>query len=123
MSTALRPSLLRRIGNSWRGRKQNHGAVDLSPDGLAFMQDRRTRKIRWDDVIRIDAGTRDTLTIDMFFAVFRTANAEVTVDEFADGFRVLEEVVFERWPQLRERWVALQCGPLHQPQYETLWQR
>ena len=59
----------------------------------------------------------------LLFVVFCTRNARVRIDEFDDGFRVLESAVFERWPMIRDRWVALQCGPLHQPKQETLWQR
>ncbi|MGH6877515.1 MAG: hypothetical protein ACREHV_09090 [Rhizomicrobium sp.] len=87
------------------------------------MRDRRATQMRWDDIVRIDCGTRDTLSMDLFFVVFRAAATKVTIDEFADGFRTLEHAVLQRWPLMRERWVALQCGPLHQPQLETLWQR
>jgi len=79
--------------------------------------------MRWEDVIQIDGGVRDTLSIDLFFVVFHAADAKVEIDEFDDGFRLLEYGALERWPALRERWVALQCAPPHQPQYEILWRR
>lgn len=123
MSTALRPSLWRRIGNSWRARGGKLGTVDVTQEGLAATAGRRTKEMRWNDVVRIDCGTRDTVTMDVFFVVLHSASAKITVDELADGFRVFEHAMFEHWPQLRERWIALQCGPLHQPQFETLWQR
>ena len=123
MSAASRPSLLRRIGNSWRSHGKRPGTVDVTPEGVTAAEGRRTKEIRWDEIVRIDCGTRDTITIDLFFVVLFTPSAKVTIDEFADGFRVFENAIFERWPQLRERWVTIQCGPLHQPQYETLWQR
>ncbi len=123
MSAALQPSFWRRIGNSWRERGRKPSTVDVTPEGVAAKLGRRTTEIRWDDIVRIDCGTRDTVSMDVFFVVLRTASATITIDELADGFRVFEHAMFERWPQLRERWVALQCGPLHQPQYETLWQR
>ena len=104
-----------------RGRKP--GAIDLLTDGFLVKQGRRKTEIRWDDVVQIDGGIRDTLSIDLLFAVFRTSARSVTIDEFDDGFRTLESAVFERWPMIRDRWVALQCGPLHQPKHETLWQR
>ena len=62
-------------------------------------------------------------TIDVLFAVIQTAKARVTIDELVDGFRQLESSIFERWPNVKERWHALQSGPPHQPQYETLWRR
>jgi hypothetical protein len=123
VSAALRPSLWRRIGNSWRDRGRKPGTVDVTPEGMAATVGRRKTEMRWNDIIRIDCGTRDTMSMDVFFVVLHTVSAKVTVDELADGFRVFEHAMFERWPQLRERWVALQCGPLHQPQFETLWQR
>ena len=123
MSAALRPSLWRRIGNSWQRRGKKPGTVDVTAEGVAATEGRRTKEIRWNDIVRIDCGTRDTISIDLFFVVLHSASAKVTIDEYADGFRVFENAMFERWPQLRERWVAIQCGPLHQPQYETLWQK
>lgn len=123
MSTTLQPSLWRRMGNSWRNRGKRPGTVDVTPDGVSATERRRTKVIRWNDVVRIDCGTRDTISMDVFFVVLHGASTKVTIDELADGFRTFEHAVFERWPQLRERWVAIQCGPLHQPQYETLWQR
>lgn len=123
MSSSTQPSLWRRVRNSWRARGKKPGAVDPTPEGFVFTQKRRATPVRWDEVVRIDAGTRDYISIDLFFVVFHTSEARVTIDEFDDGFRFVEGSAFARWPDLRERWVALQCGPLHQPQYETLWRR
>ena len=124
MSSVLKPSRLRRIRNSWAVRRKKPGAVDVLTDGFLVSRGRRKSDVRWDDVVQIDGGVRDTLSLDLLFAVFRTrAGAVITVDEFDDGFRTLEGAVFERWPTIRDRWVQLQCGPLHQPKYETLWQR
>jgi len=123
VSAKTQPSLWRRIGNSWRSRGKRPGTVDVAPEGVAATEGRRTNEIRWGDIIRIDCGTRDTISMDVFFVVLHTASVKVTIDEFADGFRVFEHAMFERWPQIRERWVALQCGPLHLPQHEMLWRR
>jgi len=123
VSANLKPSRWRRIKNSWRMRGRKSGAIDLLADGFLLTKGRHKTDIRWDDVVQIDGGVRDTLTIDLLFAVFRTPDRSVTIDEFDDGFRTFESAVFERWPTVRERWVQLQCGPLHQPKYETLWQR
>ena len=123
MTAGLKSSLLRRVRNSWSMRGKKPGAVDLLTDGFLFTKGRRKTGIRWDDVVQIDGGICDTLSIDLLFAVFRTAGQTVRIDEVDDGFRVFEGAIFERWPMIRDRWVALQCGPLHQPKYETLWQR
>jgi hypothetical protein len=123
VSESLRPSLLRRIGNSWRDRSKKSGTIDLLPDGFVFAQLRQTSTVRWDDLTQIDAGVRDGLALDLFFVIVHANGTKVRLDEIDDGFRLVEVAVLERWPQLRERWVALQCGPAHQPQYETLWRR
>lgn len=123
MGERLKPSLWRRIKNSWRIRGRKPGAIDLFTGGFLVTQGRQKTDVRWDDLMQIDGGIRDTLSIDLLFAVFRTPDKSVTIDEFDDGFRAFESALFERWPMVRERWVALQCGPLHQPKYETLWQR
>lgn len=117
------PSLWRRARNSWQTRGKKPGTVDSTQDGFVFTQGRRSIPIQWDDVTRIDAGTRDNISIDLFFVILHTHAETVTIDEFDDGFQHVEQTVFARWPEVRERWVALQCGPLHQPQHETLWQK
>ena len=104
-----------------RGKKA--GTIDLLNDGFLLTQRKRKIEIRWDDVVQIDGGVVDTLSLDLLFVVFKTSTQSVTVDELHDGFRTFESAIFERWPTLREHWVQLQCGPLHQPKYETLWQR
>lgn len=123
MSADLRPSWWRRVKNSWAMRRKKPGAIDLLTDGFLVTRGRRKTDVRWDDVVQVDGGVRDTLSLDLLFAVFRTSAGPVAIDEFDDGFRTFESAVFERWPTIRERWVQLQCGPLHQPKYETLWQR
>ena len=124
MKADLRPSRWRRLKNSWAMRRQKPGAIDLLTDGFLLSRGRRKTDVRWDDVVQIDGGIRDTLSLDLLFVVFRTrSGAAVTIDEFDDGFRTFESAVFERWPAIREHWVQLQCGPLRQPKYETLWQR
>lgn len=123
MSAEQKPSRWRRIKNSWRMRGNKPGAIDLLTDGFLVTHGRHKVDIRWDDVVQIDGGIRDTLAIDLLFAVFRTPDRSVTIDELDDGFRTFESAIFERWPTIRDRWVQLQCGPLHQPKYETLWQR
>ena len=123
MSTEPKPSWWRRMKNSWRRRRRKPGAIDLLTDGFVVTRGRRRRDVRWDDVVQIDGGVEDTLSLDILFTIFRTAAGAVTIDELDDGFRTFESAVFERWPTVREHWVRLQCGPLHQPKYETLWQR
>jgi hypothetical protein len=109
--------------NSWAMRGRKPGGIDVLADGFLVARGRRKTEVRWDDVVQIDGGVRDTLSLDILFAVFRTLGKSVTINEFDDGFRTFEGALFERWPMIRDRWVQLQCGPLHQPKYEILWQR
>lgn len=99
------------------------GTLDLLPDGFEYTRRGSTVRIRWHDITQIDAGMRDYLTVDLFFATIHTKTAKVTIDELVDGFRQLELGVFEHWPRLRDRWMTLQASAPHQPQYETLWPR
>ncbi|HEY5048573.1 MAG TPA: hypothetical protein VII49_11200 [Rhizomicrobium sp.] len=118
------PSLSRRLLHSLRAwPRGTAGTLDLLPDGFEYMRRRRPVRIRWDEIMRVDAGMRDYLTVDLFYTIIHTAREKIVVDELVDGFRQLEESVFQHWPHVRERWLALQGTPHHQPQCETLWQR
>ena len=124
MTEKLRPSVWRRFGNSWRHYRRGFaGTFDLLPDGFIFTNHRKPVTIRWDEIVQIDAGVRDYLTIDVFFAVIHTARTNVEIDELVDGFRQMESYVLERWPNVKARWHELQSGAPHQPHYESLWRR
>ncbi len=124
MNGARPPSLCRRLVHSlqtWpRG---TFGTVDIIPDGFVFTRRTTPVRILWDEVTQIEAGTRDYLTVDLFFTAIRTARGTVWIDEMVDGFRQLEAGVFEHWPWIRERWLELHAAPPHQPQRETLWRK
>jgi len=79
--------------------------------------------MKWSDIDRIDAGMLDFLTADLLYVVIHAAARSVTIDETADGFRQLENAVFERWPQIKDGWAALYKGTPSQPRCETLWRR
>jgi hypothetical protein len=95
----------------------------MVPDGFVFTNMTGTVQIRWRDITQVDAGVRDYLTADMFFVVIHTRTQRVSIDEVADGFHQLEHGVFEHWPRVRQRWLALQGSPPRHPQFETLWKR
>ena len=121
MSEPLRPSLLRRVRNSWRlWRRGVYGTIDLVPDGFVYTRKGRAARILWNDVQRIDAGVLDLLTSDLFYVVVHTASQNLTIEEIVDGFRQLENGIFERWPQVQESWTALYRAPASQPRHETL---
>jgi hypothetical protein len=124
VSDGPRPSFLRRIRNSWSAwLRGSYGTLDLAPDGFVYTRNRVTVRVVWDDIVQIDAGVRDLLTADLFYVVPHTASGMVTIDEIVDGFRQLENEMFERWPQIRERWTSLYNGPPSQPCHATLWRR
>jgi hypothetical protein len=124
VSEASRPSLLRRIRNSWRQwRRGTYCTLDLVPDGFVYTRNRVTIRVLWDDIVQIDVGVRDLLTTDLLYATLHTGSGTVTIDEIFDGFRQFENEAFERWPQIRERWTSFYKGPPRQPRQETLWRR
>ncbi len=124
MSEASGPSLWRRIGNSWRQwRRGSVGTLDLVPDGFVYTRNRATVRVLWNDIVQIDAGVRDLLTSDLFYVVLHAGSGAVAIDEIVDGYRQIEHEMFERWPQIRQRWTELYTGPPHQPRLETLWHR
>jgi hypothetical protein len=124
VSALVRPSLWRRIKNSLRTWPRGTlGTIDMIPDGFVFTDMSGPVQIRWREITQIDGGVRDYLTVDMFFTVIHAANERVSIDEVADGFRQLEHGIFEQWPRLRQRWLALQGALPRHPQFETLWKR
>jgi hypothetical protein len=121
---SLKPSVMRRIGNTWRlSKKRKNATVDMTEDGFVFNIGRVSTPIRWSDVIEIDVGVRDFVAYDTFYVVLRTHAAEVTIEEFNDGFRQLEYTILERWPAFKDRWQSLFSLPLHQAHYEVLWRK
>jgi hypothetical protein len=121
--TVSKPSLWRRIVNTWGARRKTNPTIDVTEDGLRYAWRKRIVNMRWADIIRIEAGMKDCLTIDIFYVVVSDAKHSIVVDEFCDGFRLFEHALFERWPQMREPWNSLYKGPAFQPRVETLWQR
>ena len=118
------PSLWRRIRNTLTNpRRKRAGAIDVTGEKFAFRLNKREAQMRWSDVTRIDAGMRDYLGFDGFYVDIFAGNEKVELDELDDGFRQFETTLFDRWPQIRSRWIELLGSTPHQPQHETLWRR
>ena len=59
-----------------RSRAWPRGGVetfDLIPDGFVFTRRNKPVRMLWNEVVQIDAGMREYLTLDLFFAVIHTA--------------------------------------------------
>lgn len=124
MSETSRPSLLRRMRNSWRERwRGRYATLDLVPDGFEYTRNGRSVRILWNDIDRIDGGILDFLTTDLLYVVIHAGARSVAIFETVDGFRQLENGLFEHWPHIKDRWTELYKGPPSQPRRETLWQR
>lgn len=124
MTSKIRPSLARRIGNSLRLTKRRRGAtIDMTADGFVFTIGRKATQVRWDEITQIDGGVRDFISYDTFYVVIHADKVRLTIEEFNDGFRQLESTIFERWPRIKDRWQRLFSLPLHQAHYEVLWRR
>lgn len=121
---SARRSLARRILNSLRLRFRHvSGTVDLTPDGFVLTQAKTSETALWTDITQIDAGVIDALASDRFYTVLHRTGHRFVIDEFTDGFQQLEFAIFERWPQIRKRWVAVYTGAPSEPRYEVLWRR
>lgn len=122
--TALPPSLWRRIVNTWRhNRRKSRYVVDMTDDGFVFTARRRETRVRWDDVMRIDAGVRDCLTFDVVYFQIHSRTATIYIEELDEGFRQFEHTVLARWPEIRGAWEELQKAELFAAQHRTLWRR
>jgi hypothetical protein len=110
--------------NSWcEWRRGRCGTLDVVPDGFVCARNGKSIRIAWDEIEQVDAGVRDMLTADMFYVVLHTPSGNHAIDELYDGFRQLENAMFERWPHIKAQWTSLYAGPPFQPRRETLWRR
>lgn len=119
-----RPSILRRIRNSLtRSPHKRRATIDISGAGFILTLRKREHRMRWAEVIRIDAGVRDYFTFDGLYVVLFGGNKRLEVDELDDGFRQFENALCDLWPGTKEKLNGLLARNPHEPQHETLWQR
>ncbi len=122
--TMLRPSLWRRIVNSWNhSRRRVSYTIDLTAEGFIHARRGRETEMKWAEIDRIDAGLLDCLTFDIVYFRLFAGNRSIYVEELDDGFRQFENAICGRWPQVREKWEELSRADLHQAQVHTLWRR
>lgn len=122
--TMLKPSLWRRIANSWRhSRRRVSHTIDLTTDGFIFSRRTREQPMKWAEVDRIDAGILDCITFDVLYFRLFAGTSTIYIEELDEGFRQFENAVFEHWPQIRDKWEELSRADLHQAQVHTLWRR
>ena len=119
------PSLWRRARNNLvqLRRRGRICTIDVSDDGFVLTVRKRERRMRWADIVRIDAGIRDFVTSDELYVVMAGATSEIELQELDDGFRQFEIALFARWPEIREPVERLQRGNPHEPHRETVWRR
>jgi hypothetical protein len=118
------PSLWRRTRNTLRRKRHKQiPTIDVNDDGFVFTFRKREDRMRWDEVTRIDAGMRDYLSFDALYVVMIAGKQEIEIDELDDGFRVFEQALFARWPEIRTAWNKLLASNPHEPQHLTLWRR
>lgn len=122
MTDAKKASFWSRFRNSWRQRQRRlKGCADLTADGFTLTYRGQVDTIQWDEITRIEAGTQATLIVEVFYIVLFMGKRKFLIDEYIDGFSLVEETVLARWPQIRERWNALFNGLPNVDQHETLW--
>jgi hypothetical protein len=120
--TAKRASLWQRIVNTWNHSQRKRGYwVDITSDGFIVVAKRRRTEMRWDQITRIDAGTRNCLSFDYMYVQMFTHQATVYIEELDDGFRQFEYTMFERWPPIRTQWNELLKAAPYETRHETLW--
>lgn len=119
------PSLPRRLRNTiaFSRRRARICSVDLTEDGFVLTVRKREQRMRWSDIVRIEAGIRDFLTSDELYVVLADGKRQIEVQEIDDGFRLFEVELFARWPSIRDPIERMQRGNLHEPHHEKLWTR
>jgi hypothetical protein len=122
MTSRRKASLWARLRNSWR--RKRYGAIDPAEGGFIYKAGKTSVRVAWDEINQIDVGTQPTLVVEIFYVVLHRDNADpFAVDEMTEGFQLVEDGIFARWPMVRDEWNKVVCGPPHVAQYVTLWKR
>lgn len=107
-----------------RRRKRERATVDVREDHLVFTRRRKPLRVNWADVSQVDAGVMALVSGDLLYVTISATNVtRLMIDEFVDGFAALENALFARWPQIREKWNELHRAHTHQDILVTLWKR
>ena len=104
-----------------RRRRRDKATVDLTEDGFVFTCRGQPVAVCWDDVTKLSAGTFAMTTGEVYFVRVAAGAMEVQIDEFADGFAIFERALIERYPQIRERILALQTTASRHDRLVELW--
>lgn len=69
-----------------RWRLRNVEIVECDDDGLTHRFQKKTTRLRWDDIERIHTYKRDLLTIDCVYLAFTTEDGIIEIAEDAKGY-------------------------------------
>jgi len=106
-----------------RRRKWQRPTIDIRADHFIYTRRRKPLRVMWSDVTQIDAGVLAMVSGDLFYVGIAVKGERLEIDEFVDGFRLLENVIFERWPNVQAKWLELHKAHQHKDVLVTLWKR
>jgi hypothetical protein len=106
-----------------RRRKWQRPTIDIRDEHFIYTRRRKPLRVLWSDVSQIDAGVLAMVSGDLFYVALVVKGARLEIDEFADGFRLLENAIFARWPDVQAKWLELHKAHAHKDILVTLWKR
>lgn len=107
----------------WRRFWERNDVIKLSPDGFEFLAGGNTRKLRWDAVTKIEVFRIPTFVVEDFcVALFQKNGEPLVIVDRHPGFLKFQSAIWQRWPQIKDRWIAIYCGSPDTRERAVLWE-
>jgi len=119
-------NVIQRFLREWaieRRRKAERATVDVRDDHIVYTRRRKPLRAKWDEITQIDAGVLALVSGDLFYVAIVANGKRWEIDEFVDGFAALENAIFARFPDAREKWLELHRAHAHRDILHVLWKR
>ena len=107
-----------------RRRRKKSGNIEITSEGFKISRSQQAREIRWDAIIKIEVFRIPGFIVEDFCAVFFSNDDEpVVVDDIYPDFLKFQDAVWQQWPEIKDRWIAIYLGSPSQRERAVLWER
>lgn len=96
-------------------------SVDLRGISTSFRG--QMQRLEWTSINQIDVGRKPTGQVEYFYVTLHSDEASITITDDAKGFPNFKSAILDRWPDIKDAWVAVFMGTPDMPEHCTLWTR